>query len=33
MFYNIPIIEGRFFYLKIYIAKNFKPGYNNDEND
>ena len=26
-------IESLFFYLKIYIAKNFKQVYNNDEND
>ena len=32
-FYVIPKIESLFFYLKIYIAKNFKQVYNNDEND
>ena len=31
--YTVSNLESLFFYPKIYIAKNFKPGYNNDEND
>ena len=31
--YTVSTLESLFFYPKIYIAKNFKQGYNNDEND
>ena len=31
--YTVSTLESLFFYPKFYIAKNFKPGYNNDEND
>ena len=31
--YIVSTLESLFFYPKFYIAKKFKPGYNNDEND
>lgn len=31
--YTVSSLESLFFYPKFYIAKNFKQGYNNDEND
>ena len=31
--YTVSTLENLFFYPKFYIEKNFKQGYNNDEND